>query len=59
MTDVLIRDKSEYHARTTSQMERHLAIPPWTLRQKIAQHHTATLRLGAAERIERNVVLAL
>jgi L-fuculose-phosphate aldolase len=45
MTDVLIRDKSEYHARTTSQMERHLAIPPWTLRQKIA----LTCRILAGE----------
>src|SRR5499433_1304485 len=36
MSDVIIREKSEYHARTTDQMERHLALPPWSLRQKIA-----------------------
>ena len=36
MSDVIIRDKAEYHARTSEQMERHLAVPPWSLRQKIA-----------------------
>src|SRR5262245_56401670 len=36
MSDVIIREKSEYHARTTDQMERHLALPPWNVRQKIA-----------------------
>src|SRR5262249_8488032 len=25
-----------YHTRTTEQMERHLLVPPWSLRQKIA-----------------------
>jgi len=45
MSDVIIRDKSEYHARTTEQMERHLAVPPWSPRQKIA----LTCRILAAE----------
>ena len=45
MSDVIIRDKAEYHARTTEQMERHLAVPPWSLRQKIA----LTCRILAAE----------
>lgn len=36
MSDVIIRDKAEYHARTSEQMERHLDLPPWSLRQKIA-----------------------
>src|SRR6195256_6907489 len=45
MSDVIIRDKSEYHARTTEQMERHLAPPPWSLRQKIA----LSCRILAAE----------
>ena len=36
MSDVIIRDKAEYHARTSEQMERHLDPPPWSLRQKIA-----------------------
>ena len=26
MSDVIIRDKAEYHARTTEQMERHLDL---------------------------------
>ena len=26
MSDVIVRDKAEYHARTTEQMERHLAV---------------------------------
>lgn len=34
--DVIIREKSEYHARTSEQMERHLTLPPWSLRQKVA-----------------------
>ena len=37
MSDVIIRDKAEYHTRTTEQMERHLAVPTWSLRQKIAR----------------------
>ena len=45
MSDVIIRDKAEYHARTTEQMERHLAVPTWSLRQKIA----LTCRILAAE----------
>src|SRR5262249_2429746 len=45
MTDTIIREKAEYHARTTDQMERHLAVPPWSLRQKIA----LTCRILAAE----------
>ena len=45
MSDVIIRDKAEYHARTTDQMERHLTLPPWSLRQKIA----LTCRILAAE----------
>src|SRR3954469_20899935 len=45
MSDVIIRDKAEYHERTTDQMERHLTVPPWSLRQKIA----LTCRILAAE----------
>jgi L-fuculose-phosphate aldolase len=45
MSDAIIRDKTEYHARTSEQMERHLAVPPWSLRQKIA----LTCRILAAE----------
>src|SRR3954453_22015677 len=45
MSDVIIRDKAEYHARTSEQMERHLDLPPWSLRQKIA----LTCRILAAE----------
>src|SRR4051812_34301269 len=45
MSDVIIRDKAEYHARTTDQMERHLNVPPWSLRQKIA----LTCRILAAD----------
>jgi L-fuculose-phosphate aldolase len=45
MSEVIVRDKTEYHARTTEQMERHLAVPPWSLRQKIA----LTCRILAAE----------
>jgi hypothetical protein len=37
MSDVIIRDKSEYHARTSEQMERHLAVPPWAF-----WHHPPT-----------------
>jgi L-fuculose-phosphate aldolase len=36
MSDVIIREKSEYHARTTDQMERHLKVPTCSLRQKMA-----------------------
>lgn len=36
MTDAIIRPKADYHTRTTEEMERHLALPPWSLRQKIA-----------------------
>ena len=36
MSDVIIRDKTEYHTRTTDEMERHLSLPPWSLRQKMA-----------------------
>jgi L-fuculose-phosphate aldolase len=45
MTDVIIRNKAEYHARTAEQIARHLAVPPWSLRQKIA----LTCRILAAE----------
>ncbi len=36
MSDVIVREKSEYHTRTTEQMERHLKVPTWSLRQKMA-----------------------
>jgi L-fuculose-phosphate aldolase len=36
MSDVIIRDKTEYHTRTTDEMERYLSLPPWSLRQKMA-----------------------
>ncbi len=45
MNDVIVRDKAEYHARTTDEMERHLPLPPWSLRQKMA----LTCRILAAE----------
>jgi L-fuculose-phosphate aldolase len=45
MSNVIIRDKSQYRTRTGEQMERHLAVPPWSLRQKIA----LTCRILAAE----------
>ena len=45
MSDVIIRDKAEYHERTTDEMERHLSLPPWSLRQKMA----LTCRILAAE----------
>jgi L-fuculose-phosphate aldolase len=45
MSEVIIRDKAEYHARTTDEMQRHLTLPPWSLRQKIA----LTCRIVAAE----------
>ena len=45
MSEVIIRDKAEYHARTTEQIQRHLTLPPWSLRQKIA----LTCRILAAE----------
>ena len=34
MSDVIIRDKAEYHTRTTDEMERHLSLPPWSLQTK-------------------------
>jgi L-fuculose-phosphate aldolase len=36
MTEAIIRPKDDYHARTSAEMARFLAIPPWSLRQKIA-----------------------
>jgi L-fuculose-phosphate aldolase len=45
MSEVIVREKAEYHERTTEQMERHLAVPPWSLRQKIA----LSCRILAAE----------
>src|SRR5262249_56131726 len=45
MSDVIIREKAEYHGRTTEEMERHLTVPPWSLRQKIA----LTCRILATE----------
>ena len=45
MSEFIIRDKVEYHARTTDEMQRHLTLPPWSLRQKIA----LTCRILAAE----------
>ena len=32
----VVREKSEYHERTTREMEQHLPTPAWSLRQKIA-----------------------
>jgi hypothetical protein len=40
MSEVIVRDKAEYHARTTEQMERHLAVPPWSLRQTTTADQT-------------------
>jgi hypothetical protein len=34
MSDVIIREKTDYHTRTTEQMERHLLVPPWSLRRR-------------------------
>jgi L-fuculose-phosphate aldolase len=45
MSNPIIRDKADYHARTTAQMERFLAVPPWSLRQKLA----LSCRILAAE----------
>jgi L-fuculose-phosphate aldolase len=45
MSELIVRDKAEYHSRTTEQMEHHLAVPPWSLRQKIA----LTCRILAVE----------
>jgi L-fuculose-phosphate aldolase len=45
MSDAIIRPKRDYHARTTQEMERHLAVPTWSLRQKMA----LTCRILAAE----------
>jgi L-fuculose-phosphate aldolase len=45
MSEAVIRSKAEYHARTTDEMERFLALPPWSLRQKIA----LSCRILAAE----------
>ena len=32
----IVREKSEYYARTSAQMDTHLAPPPWSLREKLA-----------------------
>jgi L-fuculose-phosphate aldolase len=45
MSNPIIRDKADYHARTAAQMERFLAAPPWSLRQKLA----LSCRILAAE----------
>ena len=45
MSDVIVREKADYHTRTTEQMEQHLLVPPWSLRQKIA----LSCRILAAE----------
>ncbi|MBI3515961.1 MAG: aldolase [Proteobacteria bacterium] len=45
MTDAIIRPKTDYHVRTSNEMERHLAVPTWSLRQKMA----LTCRILAAE----------
>ena len=45
MSDAIVRPKTDYHARTSAQMEQHLALPPWSLRQKMA----LTCRILAAE----------
>jgi L-fuculose-phosphate aldolase len=36
MSEAIIRSKAEYHARTSAEMEDFLALPPWSLRQKMA-----------------------
>ena len=41
----VVRPKNEYHERTTREMQRHLKVPAWSLRQKIA----LTCRILAAE----------
>jgi L-fuculose-phosphate aldolase len=45
MSDEIVRPKADYHAQTSAQMEQHLALPPWSLRQKMA----LTCRILAAE----------
>jgi L-fuculose-phosphate aldolase len=45
MSDVIVREKSDYYARTADQMERHLSVPPWSIQQKMA----LTCRILAAE----------
>ncbi len=32
----IIRDKAEYHLRTTAAMERHFTTPDWTMPEKLA-----------------------
>lgn len=34
--NVVVRDKTEYHAQTTERMEKHFVVPEWTVRQKLA-----------------------
>lgn len=41
----VIRDKEAYHRQTTERMDRHLSVPAWTTRQKLAM----TCRILAAE----------
>jgi L-fuculose-phosphate aldolase len=55
MTDAIIRDQADYHARTMVQMERHLMLPSWSLRQKIA----LTCRILAAEGHESAIATKL
>lgn len=32
----VVRDKSEYHRQTAERMEKHFAVPSWSVRQKLA-----------------------
>ena len=41
----IVRPKEAYHERTSREMERHLRVPEWTLRQKMA----LSCRMLAAE----------
>ena len=40
-----VRDKSEYHRQTSERMERHFAVPDWSMREKL----TLACRMLAAE----------
>jgi L-fuculose-phosphate aldolase len=34
--NVVVRDKADYHEQTTQRMNKHLVVPEWSDRQKLA-----------------------
>jgi L-fuculose-phosphate aldolase len=46
--EAVVRDKANYHQQTTERMERHFAVPRWSVRQKLALGCRA-LALGGHE----------